>query len=92
MAVSTAVFTDSAGQVRLAGTLTTTGTATGDFSSATISTGAISALVASTGVKVGATGDKLGFYGTAPISLQTGVAVSSAGIHAALVALGLITA
>ena len=35
---------------------------------------------------------QVGFYVTAPISLQTGVAVSSAGIHAALVALGLITA
>ena len=35
---------------------------------------------------------KLGFHGTAPIAQQTGVAVSSAGIHAALVALGLITA
>lgn len=32
------------------------------------------------------------FYGTAAIALQTGVAVSSAGIHAALVNLGLITA
>lgn len=36
--------------------------------------------------------DKLGFYGTAPIARQTGVAVDAAGIHAALVALGLITA
>lgn len=35
---------------------------------------------------------QVGFYVTAPISLQTGVAVDSAGIHAALVALGLITA
>lgn len=35
---------------------------------------------------------QVGFYVTAPISLQTGVAVSAAGIHAALVALGLITA
>lgn len=36
--------------------------------------------------------DTLGFYGTSPIALQTGVAVDVAGIHAALVALGLITA
>lgn len=36
--------------------------------------------------------DKLGFYGTSPIAKQTGVAVSAAGIHAALVALGLIAA
>ena len=32
------------------------------------------------------------FYGGAPVELQTGVAVSAAGIHAALVNLGLITA
>ncbi len=35
---------------------------------------------------------QVGFYVTAPISLQTGVAVTAGGIHAALVALGLITA
>ena len=34
----------------------------------------------------------IGFYVTDPIVLQTGVAVDSAGIHAALVNLGLITA
>ncbi len=34
---------------------------------------------------------KVGFYVTAPVAKQTGVAVSSAGIHAALVNLGLIT-
>ncbi len=39
------------------------------------------------------TGDnRIGFYDHAPIAQQTGVAVSAAGIHAALVALGLITA
>lgn len=37
-------------------------------------------------------GSTLGFYGTTPIAKQTGVAVSAAGIHAALVALGLIAA
>ena len=37
-------------------------------------------------------GGKIGFYGTAAIAKQTGVAVDAAGIHAALVALGLITA
>ena len=37
-------------------------------------------------------GGPIGFYGTAPVAQQTGVAVSAAGIHAALVALGLITA
>jgi len=35
---------------------------------------------------------QVGFYTTAPVSLQTGVAVTAGGIHAALVALGLITA
>lgn len=34
----------------------------------------------------------IGFYATAPVALQTGVAVTAGGIHAALVALGLITA
>ena len=33
----------------------------------------------------------VGFYGTAPIAQQTGVGVDAASIHAALVALGLIT-
>lgn len=37
-------------------------------------------------------GTNVGFYGTAPVAQQTGVAVSAAGIHAALVNLGLITA
>jgi len=37
-------------------------------------------------------GSTVGFYGTAPVAKQTGVAVSAAGIHAALVALGLISA
>jgi hypothetical protein len=36
------------------------------------------------------TGTKAGFYNTTPITKQTGVAVSAAGIHAALVNLGLI--
>lgn len=34
----------------------------------------------------------LGFFGTAPVAKPTGVAVSAAGIHAALVTLGLIAA
>lgn len=37
-------------------------------------------------------GTEVGFYGTAPIAKQTGVAVTAAGIHAALVSLGLIAA
>lgn len=37
-------------------------------------------------------GANVGFYGTTPIAKQTGVAVSAAGVHAALVNLGLIAA
>jgi hypothetical protein len=37
-------------------------------------------------------GATVGFYGTTPVAKQTGVAVSAAGIHAALVNLGLIGA
>ena len=48
---------------------------------------------ATTGTKIGTAGtQKLGFYGAAPTIQLTGVAVSAAGIHAALVTLGLITA
>lgn len=36
------------------------------------------------------TGDRFGAYGTYPIAKQTGVPVTAAGVHAALVALGLI--
>jgi len=39
----------------------------------------------------GASGQKLGFFGATPVVQQTGVAVTAAGIHAALVNLGLIT-
>lgn len=47
---------------------------------------------AASGVRLGAAGGRVGFYGTTPIALQTGVAVTAAGLHAALVSLGLITA
>jgi len=43
------------------------------------------------GLSVGP-GGSLGFYTTAPIARQTGVAVTAGGIHAALVALGIFTA
>ncbi len=45
-----------------------------------------------TGTTIGQSGSKIGFYGTAGIVKQTGVTVDAAGIHAALVALGLIGA
>ena len=48
---------------------------------------------ATTGTKIGTAGSqKMGFYGQTPAVQPTGVAVSAAGIHAALVTLGLITA
>lgn len=37
-------------------------------------------------------GTTVGFYNTTPVAKQTGVAVTAAGIHAALVNLGLIAA
>jgi hypothetical protein len=47
----------------------------------------------SAGTKVGyTTTETVGFYGTTGVAQQTGVAVSAAAIHAALVALGIITA
>ena len=46
-----------------------------------------------TGTKIGSgSTQKLGFFGTTPAARPTGVAVDAAGIHAALVTLGLITA
>lgn len=44
------------------------------------------------GTEGGATGQKLGFFAATPVTQRTGVAVTAAGIHAALVSLGLITA
>lgn len=41
---------------------------------------------------IAGTGENLGFYDKTPVAKQTGVAVTAAGIHAALVNLGLITA
>jgi hypothetical protein len=43
-------------------------------------------------VQVGSATGTIGFYGKDPIAKQTGVAVTAAGVHAALVALGLIAA
>jgi photosystem II stability/assembly factor-like uncharacterized protein len=39
----------------------------------------------------GSYANQLGFYGVTPVSQPTGVAVTAAGIHAALVSLGLIS-
>lgn len=43
-------------------------------------------------VRIADADGQVGFYGTAPIAKQTGVAVTAAAVHAALVALGLIAA
>jgi len=43
-------------------------------------------------ITIAAATDELGFYGATPVSKQTGVAVTAAAIHAALVNLGLIAA
>lgn len=74
---------DKDGAVTRCGTITLTGaTADGNL-----------VLGTSTGTKIGtATSQKLGFYNATPIVQQTGVAVSAAGVHAAMVSLGLITA
>ena len=46
----------------------------------------------STGSKIGQSSSKLGFFGATPAAKPTGVAVSAAAVHAALVTLGLIAA
>ena len=43
------------------------------------------------GTAGGASGEKIGFFNATPVVQQTGIAVTAAGIHAALVNLGLIT-
>jgi hypothetical protein len=59
----------------------------------TVAEGSDLVLGTTTGTKIGTGGtQKLGFYGATPVVQQTGVAVSDAAIHAALVNLGLITA
>ena len=46
-----------------------------------------------TGTRIGiATTEKIGMWGKVPVVQPTGVAVSAAGIHAALVSIGIITA
>lgn len=62
------------------------------WNAANIVTGEPLTVHSTAGVRLGATGGSIGFYGTTPVAKQTGVAVSAAGIHAALVNLGLISA
>lgn len=49
-------------------------------------------LIDANGMVLGESGDKVGFLGATPIVRPSGVAVTAAGIHAALVSLGLIAA
>lgn len=55
-------------------------------------TGSAVSVKASGTTRIGADGTGLGFFGAAPVAKPTGVAVTAAGIHAALVSLGLIAA
>lgn len=88
MATYNASFADDSGETRLDGTLTLPDLATDTWAVATVTTtGAVNI-----GGALNHDGTTVGFYGTAPIAKQTGVAVSAAGVHAALVALGLIAA
>jgi hypothetical protein len=84
-----ATFTNESGVVELQGTLTTSGTSTGDqtITGSLTTTGAVNI-----GGALNHDGTTVGFYGTAPLAKQAGVAVTAAAIHAALVALGLIAA
>ena len=84
---STATFSDGTGDIRLSGTISM-GSFTGGGTFDTLHVTGATTLDGDLAHK----GTKLGFYNTAAISQQTGVAVTAAGIHAACVALGLFTA
>lgn len=74
----------------------TAGNAAGQLASYTAegeATAGVALVAKTTGiVNVGASTNLLGFYGSTSTAKQTGVAVTAAGIHAALVNLGLIAA
>ena len=70
-------------------TLLATVTLTGDQAIAGVKTFSDNLII---GADLDHNGSNVGFYSTAPAAQPTGVAVSAAGIHAALVTLGLITA
>jgi hypothetical protein len=55
-------------------------------------TGSVAVLSDTTsGVRIGATSGNVGFYGTAPVALQTGVAATATAVRAVLINLGLCT-
>lgn len=84
-------LTENSGSVRFEGSISPNLAAT---ASPTF-TGTVTCanLTAAGNVALGdAAADTIGFYGHAGIAQQTGVAVTAAAIHAALVATGLITA
>jgi hypothetical protein len=74
--------------------LTTTLASAGNISllMAAPGTGQIKLNTAGGGIVVGGSSDKLAFFGTALQAKPTGVAITAAGIHAALTTLGLISA
>lgn len=58
----------------------------------TLADGVNIGIAAGTGSKIGGASSKIGFFNATPVAQPTGVAVDAAGIHAALVTLGLIAA
>lgn len=89
---------DAGNSISFAGELTITRTASNvlTFAGGLYSLGALAANSSGIDVQgdanIGDAAGSIGFYDATPVALQTGVAVSAAGIHAALVNLGLITA
>lgn len=95
MATYDAILHDADGTARIAGTIEFPATAQpAPVADPTFTGTATVADLSVTGnAAIGnAAADTVGFYGHAGTAQQTGVAVTAAGIHAALVALGLITA
>ena len=92
-ALASAVTNLDGGQINITGGAGASGSAgDADGGAVVLRGGAAAGTGDNGGIDVGGASDLLGFLGTTPIALQTGVAVTDAAIHAALVALGLITA
>ena len=93
LSTATTLGTGTTAQTLVARLTLSKGAVTTDASTLTFADALDMVFSATTGTKIGTAGtQKLGFYGAAPTIQLTGVAVSAAGIHAALVTLGLITA
>lgn len=83
---------DIADDLTVGGDATVTGAVQGATVVATTGVTTVGLTVTGNSAIGNAGSDTIGFYGQAATAQQTGVAVTAAGIHAALVALGLITA